>query len=99
METRLAPSSPGLPPWLNIGMRVALAVFGAYGFGVLAGAAFVRGLPFASPRDAVAFSLMLGFLLDACAVVWVFAAATVLRAALGLFLPALFLGAWLHFSG
>jgi hypothetical protein len=42
---------------------------------------------------------MLGFLLDTCAVVWVFAAATLVRAALGLILPALFLGVWLHFSG
>ncbi|MDR1367823.1 MAG: hypothetical protein LBJ76_03790 [Candidatus Accumulibacter sp.] len=75
------------------------AIFGAYGFSVLAGVAFARGGPFSSPLDAAAFSLMLGFILNVCAIVWVFAAATVSRAALGLLFPAMALAAWLHFSG
>jgi hypothetical protein len=83
---------------LNIAFRVALALFGAYGLGVLVGKALVRGLPFASPLDAVEFSLMFSFIVDVCAVVWVFAAGTPLRAALGLLVPAVSLGACLHFA-
>jgi hypothetical protein len=93
---KTAPPHPA--HWLNVVFRAVLAVFGAYGLSVFAGASLVRGLAFASPRDAVAFSLMFSFIVDACAIIWTFAAGTALRAALGLFVPAAVLGAWLYFS-
>lgn len=84
-------------PGMNIGIRGILAVFGAYGFGVLGARAFAGGL--SPPLDAAALSVMLAFILEAGAIIWVFAASTVARAAMGLAAPAALFGAWLAVAG
>ena len=81
-------------PWINVGLRVLLAVFGAYGLAVLASLVFAVALPL--PRiDAVMASIMLSFIVQLLAVVWVFASSTLVRACTGLLLPAIILGLWM----
>jgi hypothetical protein len=82
-------------PGVNVVLRILLAVFGSYGLTLLCAAALAVGVPFALKSDAVSFAVMLAFLVYLLAVIWVFAAATLLRAALGLLLPALIFGLWL----
>jgi hypothetical protein len=82
-------------PGVNVVLRTLMAVFGGYGLTLLCGAALATGVPFALKSDAVSFAVMLSFLAYLLAVLWVFAAATLLRAALGLLLPALIFGLWL----
>ena len=70
-------------PALNIALRSIMAIFGGYGVAALAAAAFAVGLP--PPRtDAVMAAIMLSFLIYTVAVIWAFAAATLLRSAAGL---------------
>jgi hypothetical protein len=83
-------------PGVNVFLRVLLAVFGSYGLTLLSAAALAAGVPFAFKPDAVSFAVMLAFLVYTLAVIWVFAAATLLRAALGLALPAAAFGLWLY---
>ncbi|MDR0440822.1 MAG: iron transporter [Candidatus Accumulibacter sp.] len=85
-------------PGVNVVLRVLLAVFGSYGLTLLCAAALAAGAPFAAKSDAVSFAVMLSFLVYLLAVIWVFAAATLLRAVLGLALPALGFGLWLFMA-
>lgn len=81
-------------PRLNIVLRSLLALFGAYALASLGAAALAVGLPL--PRlDAAMSAIMLGFVIQLLAVLWVYAAATVTRASLGIAIPALAFGAWL----
>ncbi|MDR3054199.1 MAG: iron transporter [Zoogloeaceae bacterium] len=84
-------------PRLNPGLRVLMAILGGYGVAWL-GAAALTGLPSASKSDAVTLAMMLTFLLYLVNVLWIFATATLLRAALGLAIPAALFGGWLHFA-
>ncbi|WP_341646055.1 hypothetical protein [Thauera sp. SDU_THAU2] len=80
-------------PGLNITLRSIMAVFGGYGVAALAAAAFAVGLPL--PRtDSVMAAIMLAFLVYTLAVIWVFAAATLLRSAAGLAIGAGAFAAW-----
>ena len=80
--------------WLNTGMRVLLAIFGAYGLAAMVSSVFALALPL--PKvDAVMASIMLSFIIHLVAVIWVFASATLVRAFAGLLLPAVILGVWL----
>ncbi|MDR1889010.1 MAG: hypothetical protein LBQ81_06490 [Zoogloeaceae bacterium] len=83
-------------PRINAGLRIGLALFGSYGLALLAAAAFAAGLPFDFKPDAVSLAVMLAFLLHLVSVIWVFATATVLRAALGLAIPAAIFALWLY---
>lgn len=82
-------------PALNVGVRVVMAVFGGYGLALLAAAALALGMPFSFRPDAVSLAEMLAFLLYLLAVIWSFAAASLLRVALGLLLPAGTFWLWL----
>lgn len=82
-------------PWLNTGLRVMLALFGAYGVALLATAVLSVALPL--PRiEATLAAIMLGFVVQLLGVIWVVAAASLVRAAGGLALPAAVLGALLY---
>ncbi|MDR2111742.1 MAG: DUF3649 domain-containing protein [Candidatus Accumulibacter sp.] len=84
-------------PRLNPGLRILLAVFGGYGAAWLGAAALASGLPL--PRsDAVTLAVILAFVLQLLLILWVFATATLIRAALGVLLPALLFGAWLQWN-
>jgi hypothetical protein len=85
-------------PRVNPGIRILMAVFGGYGVAWLGAAALAAGLPMDSRTDAVTLSMMLAFLLYLANILWVFATATLLRAALGLMIPAVLFGAWLYFA-
>ena len=86
-------------PALNAGLRVVMAVFGGYGLALLAAAALAAGTTFLSKPDAVNFAVMIAFIIQLLAVIWAFAAATLLRAMLGLLLPALVFWLWLSATG
>ncbi|MDR2451089.1 MAG: iron transporter [Candidatus Accumulibacter sp.] len=88
-------SNPTVRHRIDVGLRTGLAAFGGYGLALLGAAALAAGLPFDFKPDAVSLAVMLGFLLHLTAVLWAFAAATLLRAALGLAVPAAFFGLWL----
>ncbi|MDR1661006.1 MAG: iron transporter [Azoarcus sp.] len=88
-------SRPALRYRINIGLRTGLAAFGGYGLALLGAAAFAAGLPFDFRPDAVSLAIMLAFVLHLIAIIWAFAAATVIRAALGLAVPAALFGLWL----
>ena len=85
-------------PRLNVGLRILMAVFGSYGVAWLGAAALAAGLPMSSPTDAVTLAIILAFLLYLAGVLWVFASATLWRAALGLATPAALFGTWLNFA-
>jgi hypothetical protein len=80
---------------INIGLRIGLATIGAYGLALLGAAALAAGLPLESRSDAVSLAIMLAFLLQLIAILWVFAAATIKRAVLGLVIPAAIFALWL----
>jgi hypothetical protein len=80
---------------INIGLRIGLATFGAYGLALLGAAALAAGLPLESRPDAVSLAILLAFLLQLLAILWVFAAATIKRAVLGLVIPAAIFALWL----
>jgi hypothetical protein len=81
-------------PELNTGLRCLLAIFGAYGLAALAAATIALALPL-SRVDAVMAAAMLSFVVYLLGAIWVFAAATLIRACGGLLLPTIFLGACL----
>ncbi len=100
MTSGTAPVSrlPGLierTAWLNTGLRVLLAIFGAYGVALQATALMSVTLPL-SRIEATMAAIMLGFVVQTLGVIWVIAARTVARAALGIILPAVLLGALLQ---
>ena len=76
--------------------RVLLAAFGGYGVAALATAFLSLTLPMVR-SEAVATATLLSFAILAGAVIWVFAARTLARAALGLAVPGALLagGLWL----
>lgn len=85
-------------PWLNISLRTAFALFGGYGVALLAGAALAVGLPLSTRADAAALAVMLAFALHVLIIIWVFSAATLLRASLGLIVPGMLFGVWLQLA-
>jgi hypothetical protein len=85
-------------PRVNAGLRIALALFGGYGLALLAAAALAVGLPFDYKPDAITLAQMLAFLLHLVVAIWVFATATLLRAALGVAIPAAVFALWLYIA-
>lgn len=83
-----------------VAARVGLAAFGGYALAGLATAFLSLTLPMVR-SEAVATATLISFAILAGAVIWVFAARTLLRAALGLGLPIALvgLGLWLAFDG
>jgi hypothetical protein len=79
-----------------VAARVLLAAFGGYGVAALATAFLSLTLPMVR-SEAVATATLLSFAILAGAVVWVFAARSLTRAAIGLGVPGalLGLGLWL----
>ncbi|MDR0997047.1 MAG: hypothetical protein LBL69_05225 [Zoogloeaceae bacterium] len=75
---------------LNLTARIGLAALGGYGLALTAAWALAK-LPFAAATDAAAFAVMTGFAAQTAAIIWVFAAASVKRAVIGLALPAMLL--------
>lgn len=81
---------PAVPEWrrrLGIGLRVIAAIGGGYALAALATMALVAGLPL-NRADAVLTGTLLSFAVFCGGVVWAFAARDVLRAWLGILLPA-----------
>lgn len=94
-----APVSPAwsrvdATPWLNVGLRALLALFGAYGVALLATAVLAVTLPLSRIEASMA-AIMAGFLIQMLCVVWVIATASVARAVIGLAVPAALLAALL----
>lgn len=84
-------------PALNVALRTTMAILGGYAVAALAAAALAVGLPL--PRvEAVVAAVMLSFIIYAVAVIWVFAAATLLRALTGLVLTAFAFAVWLRLA-
>ncbi|WP_244472641.1 MULTISPECIES: iron transporter [unclassified Methylobacterium] len=83
-----------------VAARVGLAAFGGYALAGLATAFLSLTLPMVR-SEAVATATLISFAILAGAVIWVFAARTLLRAALGLGLPIALvgLGLWLALDG
>nr|WP_229722936.1 DUF3649 domain-containing protein [Xylophilus rhododendri] len=73
-------------------MRALTAILGGYAVSALAAAVLALVLP-ATRLEATVTATLLAFVVYPCAVMWVFAARTAWRAALGLALPAAVLGA------
>ncbi|MDR2689256.1 MAG: hypothetical protein LBB76_05800 [Azoarcus sp.] len=94
MKTWLA-VDPAVRQRIDVGVRTVLAVLGGYGLALLGAAALAAGLPFDFRPDAVSLAIMLAFVLHLLAIIWVFATATVIRAVVGLAIPAAFFGLWL----
>ncbi|TXN02906.1 iron transporter [Methylobacterium sp. WL64] len=91
-----ARSMPGLIDRLAVAGRVVLAAFGGYGVAALSAALLALILPM--PRsEAVSTGTLVSFAVMAGAVIWVFAARTLGRAALflGLIAASLAGGLWL----
>ena len=89
---------PGLTDRLSVAGRVALAAFGGYGVTALSTALFALALPL--PRsEAVSTGTLASFAIMAGAVVWVFSARTLRRAALVLGVIAALLAAGLWLAG
>ncbi|MGI4796229.1 MAG: DUF3649 domain-containing protein [Janthinobacterium lividum] len=81
----------GLPRWLGIASCTLAALFGGYGLASLAAAACAVTLPIAR-SDAVLTGMMVGLVVQAAAAIWVFSAASAVRAWLGLAAPGVVLG-------
>lgn len=81
-------------PRLNPGVRILMAIFGAYAVAWLGAAALASGLPLPK-SDAVTLAVILAFVLFLLLVLWVFASATLMRAALGLLAPVALFSGWL----
>ncbi|RAI59704.1 DUF3649 domain-containing protein [Roseicella frigidaeris] len=84
--------------WPGVLSRSLAAVLGGYAVAALAATALALWLP-TSRAEAVLTGTMLSFALYAGAVLWVFAAASALRAWVGLLLPAALLGALVWLGG
>ncbi len=82
-------------PWINVSLRVLLALFGAYGVALQATALLSITLPL-SRIEATMAAIMLGFVAQTLGVIWVIAARSVARAVLGLALPAVLFGVLLQ---
>lgn len=82
-------------PWLDIGLRTALAILGGYSFTYAATAALARLLPLARV-DAVVVATLLSFVVYLVFVLWVFAEHSLRRVLLGLgfTLPLAVIGFW-----
>jgi hypothetical protein len=96
----LAWLTPGQEAWrrLDVGLRVVLAVAGGYGLAALCTMLLSVTLPL--PRvEAVLAASMLSFAVYAGAVVWAFAARSVLRACAGMAILAVPLGIALLLRG
>ncbi|SFG61192.1 iron transporter [Methylobacterium gossipiicola] len=95
-EAALRTADPGWRLRAAVAGRVALAAFGGYGVAALATAFLSLVLPMAR-SEAVATATLLSFAILVGAVIWVFSARTLARAALGLAVPGglLALGLWL----
>ncbi|MCJ2060728.1 iron transporter [Methylobacterium sp. J-048] len=93
-----ARSMPGLTYRLAVAGRVVLASVGGYGVAALSAALLALILPM--PRsEAVSTGTLASFAIMAGAVIWVFAARTLLHAALVLGLIAVLLGTGLWLAG
>ena len=73
-------------PALNLGLRLLLAVCGGYIAAVFCGSALALWLPLTMP-DATASAIILAYVLFALFGIWVFAAASLVRAVAGLIVP------------
>jgi len=85
------------PRW-NIGWRVLLALLGGYGVAWLSAASMAIALPM-TRVDAVATAIMLAFVVHLLIAIWIFAAATVIRATLGVVIPAIIFSGWWWLQG
>ena len=72
--------------------RVLAGFGGGYALGALIAVVLAKTLP-ATRLDAVLTGAMVGFVVHALAIIWAFAASTVLRACIGILAPAAFLSA------
>ncbi|MBR0644240.1 DUF3649 domain-containing protein [Plastoroseomonas hellenica] len=90
MARSAAPASERLRI-LGILSRTVAALFGGYAAAALASVCLAVGLP-ASPAEAALTGMMASFAVMTGAVVWVFAAATALRAWIGIAIPIVLLG-------
>ncbi|GHU29179.1 hypothetical protein FACS189497_06570 [Betaproteobacteria bacterium] len=81
-------------PRLNPGLRILMAIFGAYAVAALGAAALASGLTLPK-SDAVTLAVILAFVLYLLLTLWVFASATLVRAALGLLAPVVLFSSWL----
>jgi hypothetical protein len=79
---------------LMVAGRTLLAIFGGYALAAITTAFLSLTLPL-DRSEAVAAATLASFAIMAAAVIWVFSARTLARAAIGLALPALCLGAGL----
>ncbi|WP_026597481.1 hypothetical protein [Methylobacterium sp. 77] len=79
---------------LMVAGRTLLAIFGGYALAAIATAFLSLTLPL-DRSEAVAAATLASFAIMAAAVIWVFSARSLGRAAIGLALPALCLGAGL----
>lgn len=95
-----ASRGPALRYRLVVLSRTLAAIVGGYVVSSLSTMVLARLLPMA-PADAVMTATMLSFAIFTCAVIWVFAARSAVRAWLGLALPSLLLAllAWLTGTG
>lgn len=75
-------------PWLGVLARTAAAILGGYALASAVTLLMALALPMASSQ-AVLTGMMSGIIACACAPLWAFAARTVLRAWLGIAVPAL----------
>jgi hypothetical protein len=93
--------SAGLHYRLGVAVRALAAVGGGYGVAALAAAALALYLPM-SPAEAAITGTLVSFVVYACAVMWVFAVRSALRAWVGLAAAATLPGAlllWHHYTG
>jgi hypothetical protein len=93
-----ARAGPGSADRLAVAARVLLAAFGGYGLAALATALLALILP-GSRAEAVSAATLPSFAIMAAAVIWVFAARTVGRAASVLGFAAALLAAGLWLAG
>ena len=77
---------------LSVASRVVAAILGGYALTALATMALAISLPMSKAEASMAATL-LSFLIYTCAVIWVFATRTAMRAWIGIVAPAVILGA------
>ncbi|WP_417762931.1 hypothetical protein [Shewanella sp.] len=73
--------------WLNTSIRCVLALLGSYAIAILMGSAIAITLAMPA-KDATMSAIMLGFVAQLLAVLWVFHARTIIGAFIGLAVPA-----------
>ncbi|WP_063266199.1 hypothetical protein [Shewanella mangrovi] len=84
--------------WLNTTIRCVLALLGSYANAVLLGSVIAITLSMPA-KDATMSAIMLGFVVQLLAVIWVFYARTLIGAFVGLALPATAAAVVLHLLG